>query len=174
MGALVDRPRSCATVTSKGVAVAKIVYPERRMRDEHPWTIFNTIRHLEMIYKLAGRQHVWISPELVGKALYSNWDALSVREYILVTEAKIDYPIRFLKSNHYIKERMERPGSRDADWSPMKNMDEYQSRPILSPEVAKAIGPDAMEVCRDQMDAIWGKWIGRKEFDISKYLVDDE
>lgn len=154
--------------------MAKIVYPERRMRDEHPWTIYNTIRRLEMIYRLAGRQHVWISPVHVGQALYSNWESLSVREFILVTEAKIDYPIRFLKVNHYIKERMERPGSRDDPWSPMKNMDEYQAQVLLSPEIFKAIGSEAEDVCRDQMDAVWGKWIGRKEFDVSKYLVDDE
>jgi len=174
MGALVDRPRSCATVTSKGVAVAKIVYPERRMRDEHPWTIFNTIRHLQMLNFLAEHFDAWITPSDIGKHLYSNWDGLSVRDYILVTEAKISFPLRFLKCNHYISERLERPGSRSPDWAVPQPMDEYQARTLLSIEVSRAIGPDAQAACRDQMDRLWGKWIGRKEYDISKYLVDDE
>ena len=174
MGALVDKPRSCATVFPKGRTVAKIVHPERRMRDEHPWTIFNIIRHQQMLLRLTGRFDAWITPVDIGKALYSNWDALSVRDYILVTEAKITFPLRFLKVNHYISERLERPGSRSPDWAAPQPMDEYQARTLLSPDIAKTIGPDAAEICKAQMDKTWGKWIGRKEFDISKYLVDDE
>ena len=174
MGALVDRPRSCATVFPKGRTVAKIVHPERRMRDEHPWTIYNTVRRLQMILRLSGREDAWITPVDIGKHLYSNWDDLSVREFILVTEAKLSFSIRFLKANHYINERMERPGSRSPDWAAPQPMDEYQAHSILSPEIFKAIGPSAEKLCRDQMDSVWGKWIGRKEFDASKYLVDDE
>ena len=152
--------------------MAKIVHPERRMRDEHPWTIYQAIRRLQILEKLTGREDVYIRPQDIAAHLYSNWHDLSVRHSIIVLEAKIEFTLRFLKANHYIKERMERPGSRDPDWSPMKNMDEYQVLYLLSPEIRGVLGPDPNAVCRGVMDEKWGMWIGRKTPNLSKYLVD--
>lgn len=152
--------------------MAKIVHPERRMRDEHPWTIYQSIRRLQILEKLNGRDDAYIRPQDIAAHLFSNWDKLTVRQTILVLEAKIEFTLRFLKSNHYIEERMERPGSRDPDWTPMKNMDEYRVCYLVSPEIRKILGSDPDSVCRDLMDEKWGMWIGRKTPCWLKYKVD--
>ena len=150
--------------------MAKTVHPDRRMRDEHPWTVFKTIQRLQVLEKVSGRADAYIRPQDMANYLYSNWSQLDVRQSIIVLEAKIEFTLRFLKAEHYIEERMERPGSRDPDWSPMKNMDEYRVRELLSKETRDVIGPDYEEICRGLMDDRWGQWIGRKPFKLPSYV----
>lgn len=155
--------------------MGKIVHPERRMRDEHPWNVYKTLQRLKVMAKLQGLDNPFFSPSDICNALYDNWGDLDIRQTLWVLEAKMNFPLRFLKAHFYVEEWMERPSSRYASpWDSPRGMDSWRSRDLLSDGTKAVLGPTYEALCRDQMDDKWGVWINRKTPDISKYLVDSE
>lgn len=154
--------------------MGKLVHPERRMQDEHPWNIFKTLQRLAVKAKLEGRPDSYFSPSDIANSLYDNWPSLTVRQTLLVLEAKLNFSIRFLKARAYIEERMERPSLSAPAFSPMRSMDEYRIRYFPDTSLKEILGDNLEAAVRDNMDDKWGDWIGRKKHDWRKYLVDSE
>lgn len=146
------------------------VYPERRMRDEHPWNVWKALQRLRVMDKLAGVEDRYYSPSDICNILYSNWPSLDVRQSIWVIEAKINFTIRFLRTEHYIEELVERPSSRCPEFSPMRHMDSWRICYNMSRETKDALGDDVDVIQRQVMDDRWGVWIGRPVIDVDKIL----
>lgn len=147
------------------------VYPERRMRDEHPFKIWQALQRLRVMDKLAGVEDRYYSPSDICNVLYSNWQDLDIRQTLCVLEAKINYAIRFLKIEHYIEERMERSSSNSDGWFRYdRPMDEYRILYSMDSTVREVLGDRSQDMLRDLMDDSWGVWIGRPVIDVDKIL----
>jgi len=153
--------------------VAKKVYPERRMRYEHPFNIWRTLTRLKVMTKLQGSEDLYFSPSDIANVLYDNWQELEPSTQALVLSAKLHFPLRFLSREYYAIE--ETSGLPKFDYvtgqvEAPKHLDRWCVRPPLTESTKITLGDDYYASVHRIMDDRWGKWIGRKEFDYAKYM----
>jgi hypothetical protein len=141
--------------------MARRINPEKAMRNAHPFDVWKTLMRLKVMGKLAGKEDEFHRSADIAAKMYDNWSELELRTKLLVLDCKIGYPLRFLKSHHYIEEQVE---NHPTYYQP-KLLDAYRANSFCSNPGFEPGWNDA--IVRGIMDDKWGFWIGRRPLKIS-------
>lgn len=150
------------------------VDPYRRLNRTHPYDIWGTLYRIAAYEKVKDLPAAFYTPEQIAALLFTNWNELSEAQQARVVAVKVSFGIAFLKVGRYISEDYElvRPEP-DREWREptVVNKGTYRVGHRGTFHI-EGWSPDQVKMITfSSMDDHWGKWIGRRSFDISKYLA---